>query len=212
MTNPSAGLKAGGLVLLAGFVLMFGSSVVYRITNPSRVIHRQVQPQVDHGDAAMPGEGMTMPGGMPPAMGGGTMGGNPQAMAEIGRLMGQLQQNPDDVDTLVAIGKAFLEADAVDRAESFANRALAAAPQNPEALNLAAVAAFAHGHHEQSAEYFEKLVAVQPDDGPAWYNLGMLYKHHLKQPGKAAAAFEKALPLAEQDPELKTRLDAELNN
>jgi len=191
------------LFLLGIFVISF----VYRLDHPS-LVQRVGMPDSAHGDAA--GEGQT-PAGMPGQMPGqGQM--DPAVSARLAELMKKMGENPDDPATLLEIAHSFMQAGVYDKAEMFLNRAAVADPSNPEVLGLLGLALFHQEKFPQAAGYYEQVVALEPHNGEALYNLGILYKHYLEQPDKAQKNFEAILALPGLDKELEAMAKQELGS
>lgn len=71
---------------------------------------------------------------------------------------------------------------------------LAALPDDPDGLNLAADACFSLGEFAASAGYFERLAAVAPGDAQICFNLGVA-NMQAGDPVQAAQAFESAVKI-----------------
>ena len=200
MTGHRKGLKP--VLLLAGFCLMVMliSSIVYRIENPSRKVFIEAQQQADHGET---------PGG--PGVPGGMSGmGDPQAMNRVSQMMAQLQESPNDVAVMVEIGRSFLGMQAFDRAESFARRILSVEPENPHGLELLGLATFRLDKPQEAKDAFTELVRVDPANGGAHFNLGVLYRYHLKDEQAALEHFQAAKENATDNPRLLELVEKEL--
>jgi len=152
-----------------GLLAIFASSVIYRLENPSRKVFLSGHDQA----------------GRQPAP-------DAQGMDEMGKLMARLSENPDDPQANLDIAKAFLRMQAPERAEVFIQRSLQVDPHNQEALRMLSMAAFQAGRHEQAAEALMRLLAKQPDDALAHFNLSVLYSHYLDDAQKADFHLRKA--------------------
>lgn len=165
-----------------GLALMFLVSFIYRSQNQGLQVHRQAP---EHGDAPQANAGQQ---GMPPQM-------NDAMMGDIGKLMQRMQETPDDVNLLLELADKFMVMKSWERAEMFLNRAMVIEPSNPFVLYNLGIAAFQQDRPEDASQYFEQLIAVDPNHAHAHFNLGMLYSHFLNKPEKGKAEFEKVLEL-----------------
>lgn len=71
---------------------------------------------------------------------------------------------------------------------------LAALPDDPDGLNLAADASFSLGDHAGAAGYFERLAAVEPREARTRFNLGVAHMQ-AGNPVAAAQAFQAAVDI-----------------
>jgi Flp pilus assembly protein TadD len=53
----------------------------------------------------------------------------------------------------------------------------------------------AKNDYSRAAKEFQKVVELKPDDGDAYYNLGVIYAEHLPDRDKATVFFRKYLQL-----------------
>lgn len=173
--------------LLACLGAMVFAAVVYRVENPSIVQHE---------------ERREMPGGM------GQMGGD---MSGISSMMQKLQANPDDVEAMRGLGMAFMEMQAWDKSMSFWDMVLEKHPNDVMALNQKGFCLFELQKYAEAAEFFERMLTVETGNYHAHYNLGVIYKHYLTQPDKAAAHFQAVVDAAPDDPELVENARRELS-
>jgi tetratricopeptide (TPR) repeat protein len=74
-------------------------------------------------------------------------------------------------------------------------------PTNPETLFELGEAYFQAGDWQQSEDWFLKLVEVDPENVHAWTDIGTS-QFNLGRPGEAEAAWQTALDLAPDDPQL----------
>lgn len=178
-----AGKLVAALAAL-GLVAMFASSIMHRLENPSRVeVVRTPQQSAQQG--------------------------MPQGMADMGKLMEMLRENPDDPKANLEIAKAFLHAKDPERAQVFVQRALKADPNNQEALHVLSMTAFQAGQHDKAAEALMRLLAKRPDDARAHFNLAVLYNHYLNDAEKGAYHLDKARQHAQGEPELLEMIERE---
>ncbi|ACV68275.1 tetratricopeptide repeat protein [Desulfohalobium retbaense] len=164
----------------AGLVILFAGSVVYRTMHPSLVVQTN-QPQ----------------------SGGGSM-------EQISALMGQLQENPGDVNALSRLAIAFSRMEAWDRAATFWQRVLDQEPANMRALQGMAMASFRMQQFETAVTYLRKALEEDPQSYRTHYNLAIVYKHFLQQPDKARSHFQTVANASEAPAELREQAKAEL--
>lgn len=134
------------------------------------------------------------------------------AMNDIGELMTRLDSQPNHLPTLMTLGDQFMRMGSWDRASVFWKRALAVDPSQDRALNGLGVAYYNQDQFAESAEQFQHIITMHPDNHRAHFNLGMLYKHYLDDAGKARLHFERVLELNPADEELITRIQGELSD
>ena len=178
------------LLLCLGLILF--AAVAYRVENPSIVQHEERQ--------EMPGGGMGKMGDMD------KMGD----MAGVSSMMKKLQDNPDDVEAMRSLGMAFMDMQAWDKAMSFWDMVLQKNDKDVMALNQKGFCLFELEKYAEAAELFERMLMVEQQNFHAHYNLGVIYKHYLAQPDKAAVHFQAVLDAAPDDPELMESAKREL--
>lgn len=185
-------------------VAMFVASIVIRLdpVRSARVLPGKAMPSREHGEA----EGQAMGGG-------GTMGKMPMggpSMEEVRKLMQNMQQNPNDVQAQLELANRFLQMKAASQAQIFVDNALNLQPDNEEALGLKAYILFEGGDAAQAATINEKLVARNPANHMARFNLGILYKHYLQRPEDGRAQLEAILKAKPDDPKMVQMVQEEL--
>ena len=102
------------------------------------------------------------------------------------------QAGPATDTDLVNKARAHLQMRKPDQALAFARQALAANPRDPVALNVAGVAAFQAGQHEDGLDLLRTAVAFAPENAEAQTNLGNVLAA-LEQPADAEAAYNHAI-------------------
>ncbi len=182
-----------GCTLAAIFLVSF----IYRTQHQSLQVQRRPQ-TASHGDSGA--------NAMPPGM-----GADSQMMNDIGKLMEQMRDKPDDFDLLMQLADRFITMQAWDKAELFLTRAMVAAPSNPDVLYKLGIAAFQQNKAEDAAGYFEEIVNQHPDHAHAQLNLGILYKHYLNKPEQAVARFQAVLGIADAPQALVEEAEKELS-
>ena len=165
------GLRSVLVLVGIGFLAMFASSFIYRFENPSLIM------RTGHGGgAAMPAE-----------------------MEGLMQLMRQLQENPDDLNLQLRAAEQFMMMGAYERAEAFLKKAEAVAPNDPAVLNDYGIVLYNLDRPEAAKARFEKILAADPDNHRAHYNLGLLYKYAFKDMENARTHFQAVLESDEAD-------------
>lgn len=162
---PVPAQKRALTFLLGGLVVIIFASVLYRVENPS-IVQRE--------------ERRNMPAGME----------NMGSMDNITAMMKQLQDHPEDINSMRALGMAFMEMQAWDKALSFWSMILEKEPDNTMALNQKGLCFYEAKQYPEAVEQFERLVALEPTNFHAHFNLGILYKYYLEKLDQAAAHFK----------------------
>ena len=128
MTDQTFGKNLRSILLLitAGLVLMLVSTLSYFSANPGLVSHTTTGTQA----AAPSGQQMPTSAGMDEATQQGVMA-----------LMQKLQKNPTDLEALVGLTEHFMHTQDWQRAETFALRAVVAAPNETQPLYMLGITA-----------------------------------------------------------------------
>ncbi|NCC23599.1 MAG: tetratricopeptide repeat protein [Deltaproteobacteria bacterium] len=190
MTAETAPQSRATLVVAAAalcLVMILISSFVYRMTNPSLTLVAR------SGDQGKKGQGM-----------------DSGAMTDVAAHMAMLQEDPRNMEALLNLGVAFMRMEAWDRALVFWNRALDVDPKNRMALNQKGVALFQMDRHEEGAQAFGELVALDPDDYRAHYNLAIVHKYYLNDPTAAREHFQAVVRIEPEEPGLLEEVAREL--
>ena len=203
MTDAARRIVLGALLL--GIGVMFAATVAWRLDGKP-LVH-------DHGTVAT----AQAPAQMPPAQPApGTpdkakmeqAAQSPQAMAIMG-LMQKMKENPNDVDTLLALAQTFAEQGDMEGAKDMIQRATVAAPSDHRPPYLLGVVLGGQGKWQEAAEQLERSVTLK-DDASARYSLGVIWRYHLKNEAKARAHFDTAAKIS-NDPALTSMIKAELD-
>ena len=203
MTDASRRIVLGALLL--GIGVMFAATVAWRLDGKP-LVH-------DHTPAAT----AQAPAQIPPAQPApGTpdktkmeqAAQSPQAMAIMG-LMQKMKENPNDVDTLLALAQTFAEQGDMEGAKDMIQRATVAAPSDHRPPYLLGIVLGGQGKWQEAAAQLERSVTLK-DDASARYSLGVIWRYHLKDDTKARPHFEAAAKLS-NDPNLASMVKAELD-
>ncbi|MFW6324495.1 MAG: tetratricopeptide repeat protein, partial [Desulfovibrionales bacterium] len=163
-------------------LLIFGASFWYRLSHPGLTVER-VSPDSQTG-----------------------------MMSGLGEYMERLQEDPDDVQALMYVGRAFLQMGAWDRAAEFFSRLARVEPENASAHYFLGMSRFQLQEYEKAATRFEQVLALDHEDELSHFNLGILYKHFLDQPLKAEEHFKKVLELEPENEEIVAQAREELES
>jgi tetratricopeptide (TPR) repeat protein len=193
-SNHDFGRNAVVSLVFVGVAAMFIASFAYRLNNPNLVVMARQPASMNAGNAGGVGSGE---GAMPPGM--EQMGGN---MARIKEYMAQVEANPDDVDALIGLGNAFLLMRAWDRALEPLERANRLSPGNVDVLKGIGIAQFSREDYVKASAAYDAILAVNPDDTLALFNLGVIFKHYFEKPDQARTYFVKVLELEHDDAEM----------
>lgn len=190
------------VIFLVGFALlaMFLLSFIYRSQNQSLQVQRSAPRQ----EARSAEAGDSGQGGVPAAM-------ESAMMAEIGKLMQQMRENPDDVGLLLQIADHFMTLQSWEQAETFLTRAMIAEPANLETLYKLGIVSFQMQRPEDAAGFFQQITELDPSHAHAQLNLGLLYKHFLNKPELATEYFRAVLELPDVPQEIREAAQKELN-
>ena len=203
MTESSRRIVLGALLL--GIGVMFAASVVWRLDGKP-LVHDHAPAATAQAPAQMP-PAQTAPGTPDKAkMEQATQ--SPQAMAIMG-LMQKMKENPNDVETLLALAQTFAEQGDMEGAKDMIQRATVAAPSDHRPPYLMGVVLGGQGKWQEAAEQLERSVSLK-DDASARYSLGVIWRYHLKDEAKARSHFEKAAVLS-GDPSLTSMIKAEID-
>lgn len=125
-------------------------------------------------------------------------------------LMQKLQNNPNDLQTLLGLSKYFIQMADWKQAENFTLRAIAINPNDPELLYLLGIAQYNQGKHTDAAESLEMVLEKEADPS-AQYSLGLLYLHYLNKKQKGIQYLKTVLKNPKLTPEIKEAVEKELD-
>jgi tetratricopeptide (TPR) repeat protein len=123
------------------------------------------------------------------------------------------QADPHDTTSRLNMGVVLLRAGAYAKAEEQYREILRVAPDDADALVglAAALRGQADAQRPQKLEearaMLEKVLAADPHDTSALFNLGVLYADFLKKPGEAAPLFKRFLADAPADHPLRSKAE-----
>lgn len=187
-------------IVLAGLALMFVSAARYLVEHPSLTVHSQA---AEREAAEAPASAGTTPAGgaaTPPAgMTGAGMASMPDGVVAF---MRRLQQNPTDQEALLSLAEHFMHSEDWPRAESFALRAVVAAPNASRPLYLLGIIQHSQNRHAEAADSLRKALA-SGEDASIRYSLGLLNAYYLDKPEEGLADLRKAAANPAASAELK---------
>ena len=132
-----------------------------------------------------------------------------QLAGEVTELMAKLKDNPNDGETLTALGDTFLRARDWNRAEVFLVRAGLSRPSDVRPRYLLGIAQYQQGKLTEAVATFEELLQIK-DDPTTLYNLAIIYKYQLNNPGRAEELLKKAVESPDADADVKEKARKEL--
>jgi Flp pilus assembly protein TadD len=124
-------------------------------------------------------------------------------------LMRKLQADPNDAETLIAIGDTFLMTREWPRAEVFLHRAILSRPGDVRPRYMLGVCLYQQGKIQEARLAYEELLTIR-EDPPALYNLALIYKYHLNDTDKARSLLEKVIGSPDADMDTLDRAKKEL--
>ena len=163
-----------GVIILA-LVGMTGYSLVYRMDHTSLTQHREQSSAPSREDM----------------------------MGMVGQLMQRLEENPQDETTLRTLGQAFMRMQAWEQSERFWTRLLNLHPEDVQARQQLAQTLFRQERYQAAAEELKQVLAREPDNAYAMFNVGVLLTHYLDQKDAGRAYFQHILDSPSAGPELK---------
>ena len=118
-------------------------------------------------------------------------------------LVSELKLGPEDVDTLVSMGSMFLTIGDLDYATHCMMRAIDIDCAHAQAYYYLGLVSAAKGQFEEAAEFFAHTLDISPEHISALRDSAVVYLA-MGRLADAARRIKKALPLADDDPQLKT--------
>jgi len=118
-------------------------------------------------------------------------------------LVSELKLAPDDVDTLVSMGSMFLTTGDLDYATNCMMRAIDIDCAHAQAYYYLGLINAMKGRFEESAEFFAHTLDIKPEHICALRDSAVVYMA-MGRLDDAAVRIKKALPLTDDDSQLKT--------
>lgn len=172
-------------IVLAGLALMFFSAARHLVEHPSLTAH---SPWAEREAAGSPAPAAA--GGSAPAA--GMPGAGVASMPDgVVAFMRRIQQNPADQHALLSLAEHFMHTGDWPRAENFALRAVAAAPNASRPLYLLGIIQHSQNRHAEAADSLRKALAAG-EDASIRYSLGLLTAYYLDKVEEGLADLRKA--------------------
>ena len=185
------------IVVAVAILVLLASTLSYFAENPSLVSHNTVGSAAP---SASPANGTPSAEGM-----------NEATQQHIMALMQKLQQNPTDLEALIGLAEHFMGMQEWQKAETFALRAVVAAPNETQPLYMLGIIQHSQNRNAEAAASLEKVVAAK-DEPSVRYSLGILYAYYLNQPDKGLEHLQKALANPAAPDDLKKAIADEIGN
>ena len=192
--------------LLAALLAMFVGSFVYRMQGAGLVV--EIKPERGGMGGGMGGKGGGMGGGQ--MGGGGPMGMAGIDMDHLRELMQTMEKNPNDPKVLLELGNTFMMMQAWDKALEFLDKAVKLTPGDLQAQKALGMVRFERKEYPLARKTFELVLAKDPSDVLAHYNLGVLLKHYMQKPAEGDQHFRRVVQLGAQNPEIMKSAQEEL--
>jgi len=125
------------------------------------------------------------------------------------QFTGLLSKSPEDTDALYAAGSLLLSMDDPAASGDMLSRYLAKKPGDTEGWYLVAAGAERQKKYSRALEAYEKIVAIDPAKGDAWFGETRLLLTVVEDPQRGLDALGKALGAGFKDPKaVKALLDS----
>lgn len=129
--------------------------------------------------------------------------------SEIGRLMQQVAQKPDDVPALMALATTLAREGRSDAAASFLERVVGLDAQNADALYLLGYVRHEQGRNEEALGLMERALALH-ESAAIRFSAGVICRYYLGREDDAKAHWRKGLEFAGITKDERAHIEAEL--
>ncbi len=188
MNNPylSVGAKVTLACMSVAILVMFGASLMQRLTNPSLIVpaRESVGMSAEEAEAN-------------------------RVSAEIGMHMQEIKENPNDVAKLMHLADLLIQTQQWQSAETFVRRALDVDPKVTKGRYILGMILFNQEKYTDAALELEKVFELG-EDSAARYSLGVLNIYYLDKISEGQAHLQKALEDPNLPVELKETIQEEL--
>ncbi|MBI3075878.1 MAG: tetratricopeptide repeat protein [Deltaproteobacteria bacterium] len=123
-------------------------------------------------------------------------GAGQQGGASLAALEQQAEARPDDIPTLLSLGRAYLEAERLPKAIESFKRVLDLDPQNAEALTSMGVILIGAGHAEMALSLFDRVLGMNPKDPQALWAKGLALFQGKRDYAGAIKVWEEVIAVA----------------
>ena len=130
---------------------------------------------------------------------------------QVASLMGKLQANPNDTDTLLELGKILANMNTNVQAEQLFAKAASLAPENASAHFWRGYTLSSMGRYAEAATSFEASITLKKDP-KAMLNLATIFAHRLQEPDKARSLYQTIVTLPDVPDSIKGVATRELQN
>ena len=120
-----------------------------------------------------------------------------QEMMRIQELMVQLKDHPEDGAAMLELAEAFMSMQAMDRAALFLDKAAKLLPGDTRLLRDQGMVAFERQEYAKARDAFQGILARDPANATAHFNLGVIKRYYLNQTEPALGHFRSVV---ESDP------------
>ncbi len=179
------------LILIAalGLLIMLGTTVYQRLSNPSLVSHRHTTAQKSPaGSASAPAE-----------------------ESETGRLMRLAGERPDDAGVQIKLGTTLIAQERYDEASVFLERASGLDINNADVAYYLGYIAHKKQDNEKAVSLMEESIRLD-DRAEVRLNLAIIFAYYLKDKARAAAQLQAAMAAPDCTERVRAAAQAELDN
>ncbi len=118
----------------------------------------------------------------------------PVDQAAVGALMEKIAADPQDAESLLALGDIYFNAADYKNAATFYDKVVVITPENDDAWVASGAAAFNNGDSAAALTAWQTAVEVNPKNAEAFYDLGFLYLSQ-NENDKAKEAWEQVIAI-----------------
>jgi len=106
-----------------------------------------------------------------------------------------MQCDPRNAEACKERGECLLQEGQFAEALTDLNKAAGLAPRDPWVFNKRGMVWFCQGEYQKAVADFTAAIRLQPDLAISYFFRGNIYRHHLKEPKKAIADYQKGCRL-----------------
>ena len=129
------------------------------------------------------------------------MPGGVDAAQRIASLQQVVAKDPKNVQAWTQLGNDYFDTNQPQKAIDAYQHALDLQPRSPDVLTDQGVMYRAVGQYQKAADNFRKANEIDPRHLQSLFNLGIVYAYDLKQPQKAAEAWNKVVATDPSSPQ-----------